>query len=238
MRGHGQFGMTSLVDSTSHRESKICSRCGEEKRLGEFHLRKDGVFGRVSRCKECTRIYQNEHSRRPEVKLRKAIQQKEWKIKNKEYRLQRQKEYYTANKDRILQSNKKWKSENMDKILKHTRDRKREDVQYRLTCSLRSRLYRAISKNLKSGSAVRDLGCSIEFLKEHLEKQFYPHPKTGEKMTWGNYGVSGWHVDHIKPLTIFDLTKREHLLEACKFTNLQPLWAEENLKKSNKVEVF
>ena len=78
------------------------------------------------------------------------------------------------------------------------------------------------------GSAVRDLGCSVEELKRHLEKQFQP------KMNWENYGLYGWHIDHIKPLVNFDLTNREQFLEACHYTNLQPLWAEDNLSKGAK----
>jgi len=91
---------------------------------------------------------------------------------------------------------------------------------------LRLRLYHALNHNFKSGSAVRDLGCSISGLKLHLESKFQPD------MTWDNYGE--WHIDHIKPLSKFDLTDRDQLLEACHYTNLQPLWAEENLKKGNR----
>ena len=68
-----------------------------------------------------------------------------------------------------------------------------------------------------------------------LEKQFYPHPKTGAQMTWENWTLDGWHIDHIKPLAFFDLTDREQFLKACHYTSLQPLWAEENLKKSSKI---
>jgi hypothetical protein len=82
---------------------------------------------------------------------------------------------------------------------------------------------------LKSGSAVRDLGCSFEKLKRHLESQFQPG------MTWKNYGLHGWHIDHIKPLVLFDLTNRKQFLEACNYKNLQPLWAKENLSKKGKI---
>ena len=84
---------------------------------------------------------------------------------------------------------------------------------------------RAIKTNAKAGSAVRDLGCTIPELKAHLEAQFQPG------MTWDNWSLKGWHIDHIKPLTSFDLTNREQFLQACHYTNLQPLWASENLSK-------
>lgn len=104
----------------------------------------------------------------------------------------------------------------------------KSNINYRLSKVLRSRLANAINNNWKSGSAVSDLGCSIEKLKLWLEM----HWKTG--MTWGNYGKYGWHIDHKQPLSSFNLENREELLKACHFTNLQPLWAEENCRKSNK----
>lgn len=88
---------------------------------------------------------------------------------------------------------------------------------------LRNRLRRAVFRNQKSGSAVQDLGCSItEFIK-YLEFKF----QLG--MNWENYGQ--WHIDHIIPLIKFNLGKREEFLKACHYTNLQPLWAKENLVK-------
>src|SRR5208283_3754628 len=104
--------------------------------------------------------------------------------------------------------------------------RKHTDIQFWLAENLRSRLCKALKGNYKSGSAVRDLGCSIEFLKRHLEQQFV------DGMTWGNYGKV-WHIDHIEPLCSFDLTIREQLLIACHYTNLQPLFEKDNLKKSS-----
>ena len=100
---------------------------------------------------------------------------------------------------------------------------------------MRKRLNKALRNNQKSGSAVRDLGCTIQVMRKYLEDKFYSHPNTGEKMSWDNYGMHGWHIDHIIPLSHFDLTDREQLKKACHYTNLQPMWAEENLRKSNKV---
>ena len=73
------------------------------------------------------------------------------------------------------------------------------------------------------------MGCSVEELKKYLESKFYPHSETGEIMSWENYGE--WHIDHRKPLKMFNLSKREELLKACHYTNLQPLWAKDNLIK-------
>src|ERR1039458_9995723 len=89
---------------------------------------------------------------------------------------------------------------------------KRKDLLYRIMINLRVRIYTALKNNQKIGSAVRDLGCSIEELKQHLESKF----KFG--MTWKNWGVKGWHIDHIKPLVSFNLQDRVQFLEACHFS--------------------
>lgn len=100
-----------------------------------------------------------------------------------------------------------------------------------IAINLRSRLSQAIRNNYKSGSAVNDLGCSIEQLRIHIESKFYVNPETGEMMSWNNYGRKGWHIDHIRPLCRFDLTDAVQLKEACNYNNLQPLWFKDNLEK-------
>lgn len=110
---------------------------------------------------------------------------------------------------------------NLEKLL----DEHYMETKYRLVMALRSRINRAIRANYKSGSAVRDLGCTISELKLYLEKQFK------EGMTWKNHTQFGWHIDHIKQLKEFDLTNREQFLIAVHFTNLQPLWWRDNLDK-------
>ena len=69
------------------------------------------------------------------------------------------------------------------------------------------------------------VGCGIDFLKKHLESKF----ENG--MTWDNYGVNGWHMDHIKPCAAFDLTLDEQQKECFHYTNIQPLWAKDNVRK-------
>jgi hypothetical protein len=109
----------------------------------------------------------------------------------------------------------------------YIRSKYNNDLNFRLSDILRSRLNKAI-KGIRRGSAVKDLGCSIEELKVYLESKFLP------EMTWNNYGKYGWHIDHIKPLSGFNLSNIEQLKEACHYTNLQPLWAKDNLSKGSK----
>lgn len=105
----------------------------------------------------------------------------------------------------------------------------------RIKSNLRSRLNAAVKKLAKLDklvSAVTDLGCSLKELKQHLENQFT------EGMSWGNYGrikgIKCWEIDHIMPLSAFDLLNDEELKKAINYKNLQPLWVSENRKKGSK----
>lgn len=98
----------------------------------------------------------------------------------------------------------------------------------RLKNNLRSRISKIVNGVVKHGSAIEDLGCSLEDLKIYIQSKFELN------MTWDNYGHNGWHIDHIRPLSSFDLENPEEFKKACHYTNLQPLWAKDNLKKSDK----
>jgi hypothetical protein len=102
------------------------------------------------------------------------------------------------------------------------------DVNYRLTCVLRARLNRAIKCSNKTGSAVRDLGCSIDEFKLHIESKF----QSG--MTWDNWSKTGWNLDHKEPLGSFNLEDSEQLKKACHYTNLQPMWVKDHKLKTVK----
>ena len=126
------------------------------------------------------------------------------------------------------------------KNLKYARDRYNNDPSFRIRNNLSSRLGTWLkSLDVKKKAKTMELvGCSKGFCKRQLEKQFYPHPITGEKMTWNNHSNKGWHIDHIIPFESFkkeDLNDIEIQKKIMHYTNLQPLWAEENLKKGGKV---
>jgi hypothetical protein len=141
--------------------------------------------------------------------------------------------YREKNVEKIRERQKAWRESNKDKIkIKKTlyaRHKLKTDVNFKFKLNLRNRLRIALKKNYKSGSAVKDLGCTVTEFKSYLESKF----QTG--MTWDNYGLYGWHIDHIKPLASFDLTDRKQMLEACHYTNLQPLWAKDNLSKNDRL---
>lgn len=148
---------------------------------------------------------------------------------NKDKIRSRQKIYNQVNKNKLQEYFKKYFQENKLKVYNYINDRLKIDPQYKLSLSLRRRLRCALKGNYRSGSAIKDLGCSIDELKVYLESKFLPG------MSWDNWTYDGWHIDHIKPLASFDLTDRNQLLQACHYTNLQPLWAKDNIAKSDKI---
>ncbi len=110
-------------------------------------------------------------------------------------------------------------------------DRK-NDINYMIMNKQRGRIAHIIKHQgtIKADKTIKLIGCSIDELKIHLEKQFE------EGMNWKNYGKNGWHIDHIIPCSIFNLNEEEQQRICFHYTNLQPLWAEDNLKKCAKVE--
>jgi hypothetical protein len=158
----------------------------------------------------------NENNRkwRLENKERLKLERTNNKEKKKEY----DKQYNLKNQSRRRESNKQYRILNRDKKNLIARTYLANNLNAKLAHSLRRRLRTALKKRRKCGSAVRDLGCSIEYFKHYIAGKFIPG------MTWENYG-SVWHLDHIIPLSSFDLADRTQFLKAVHYTNLQPLWA-------------
>lgn len=164
---------------------------------------------------------------------------KEYNIMHKKEKRERDKKYRKANKEKIKVCQKLYRNahkqqrKEYDKI--YFTQHKKENINYRIATNLRVRLHSALKRGQKAGSAVLNLGCSIDDLKRIFQQKFYKNSITGEQMTWDNYGKRGWHIDHIIPLSYFDLTDKEQIKIACNYKNLQPLWAEDNLKKIDNV---
>lgn len=127
-----------------------------------------------------------------------------------------------------------WRDKNREKQRAYTRQyesqRRSEDIEFRLRKNLRGRIRGAL-KDGGTASSVCDLvGCTMEQLKAHLEANF----QAG--MSWENWTRDGWHIDHIRPLASFDLLDESQITEACHWSNLQPLWASDNLSKGGRYE--
>lgn len=204
---------------------KKCTKCGKIKSSECFNKSSHSKIGLKPSCKECRKKEYIENSQRNIEKSRKyyennkreiSIKNKIYKEKHKEWYSEYMKEYYKDNKIAIIENVKT----NMYARLKI-------DVNYKLLVRYRTRLYKAVKGYDKSKTTRELIGCSVEELKKHLESQFT------EGMTFENYGE--WHVDHIIPCSSFDFSKEEEQRKCFNYKNLQPLWAIDNLRKSNKI---
>lgn len=137
------------------------------------------------------------------------------------------KEWCNKNEDLLCQKRKAYYERNKDKIFGYIYNRKAKDPQYKLKFTLRCRIYSALkSKSWRKGGATEQLvGADYDTVKKHIEVLFK------EGMTWENHGE--WHIDHIIPLA--SAKTEEEIKKLFHYTNLQPLWAEENLKKHAKI---
>jgi hypothetical protein len=136
--------------------------------------------------------------------------------------------YNQKNADRIRNQKRKYYIQNRDKILERIKCYEKTNLRKRLKSRLSSRIRNAINRNPKSSRTIALLGCSIKDFIIYLESRF------DVGMTWSNYGRE-WHIDHIMPCAIFDLSKPDHQRRCFHFSNLQPLWAEDNMKKADKI---
>lgn len=172
----------------------------------------------IKQCKKCENNFEDRSQAKTAKFCSKDCSGKYWYNINRAIYIDKAKKNYRLNREKRIKQ-----------ISIRAKERKKTDIMFRLQLNLRKRFKIAFNNNQKTGSVTDNLGCTIEELRQHLETQFEPG------MTWGNYGFRGWHMDHIKPLCTFDLTNLEQFKEACHFTNLKPLWWQDNLSKGGKV---
>jgi hypothetical protein len=143
------------------------------------------------------------------------------------------KDYYSNNTKKILTHNNLWKNKHKKERIEYNkmycRARRKDGSDFKLLECLRSRIYKAIKygHGKKNEHTISLLGCNLEKFKLYLSSKFQP------RMTWKNYGK--WYIDHILPCSIFDLTDYQERKFCFHYTNLQPLWAKDNLSKSDKI---
>lgn len=156
-------------------------------------------------------------SGRAQCKVCKSAYGKAWAKQNRAKATEMKRAYYAANKEKLVVAERESK-----------RRRRKEDLNIRLADNLRNRLNIALKKNVKISSAVETLGCSLNDFKKYIESKFEPG------MSWENWGHDSWHLDHIEPLSSFNLSDPIQFNKASHYTNFQPLWASDNLSKGAK----
>lgn len=244
-------------------QQKRCTKCKEFKDTSGFSKNKTTKDGFQYQCKPCfsatnkawsdaNKDYRKEQSRLwyEENKERNKATGKTWREANKEKKAAINKAWRDSHKDQIQitrtewnknnpnsvrLSAKKWAKKNPERVRANLRrwwkNELATNVHFKLRCAIGKRLNMVIVQNQKGGSAVRDLGCTLEQLKNHLSALFT------EGMSWDNWGrgYGHWNIDHIMPLSAFDLRDRQQFLLANHYLNLQPLWYEDNMAKSDKI---
>lgn len=190
---------------------KICTKCNCAKPLDGFSRASDKKDGRASWCKECA-----------------APAGKIWKKSNREKVNASSRAQYAKDPLRRREAHEKWKVENPEKM-KEAKRRCRSTPKGRVEANVRGAIHKTITKGMKHKATFIALGYTAEELMAHLEAQF----KQG--MTWENYGK--WHIDHIVPLAVHDYSSTDDFdfKRAWALSNLQPLWARDNIAKGAKI---
>lgn len=216
-------------------ETKACNKCGKIKELSKFTKSKQYKSGYTCICKECAnakmQIWRDKN--RGHVKNLNTLQKKLKRLENPEVYHKYNKDYYDSHKDIEIKRSTDYQINNKDKVNKTRRKRHKEryetDIIYRICFTTRNRLksFLKIKTINKQNKTFDIIGCSSEYLKFYLETQF----KDG--MSWDNYGLKGWHVDHKIPLS--SAKNEDEIYKLAHYTNLQPLWADENYNKGVKI---
>lgn len=204
---------------------KRCSRCRDWHILENFQKCKTFKDGLANHCKGCSKILDAAKY----IKRRGAVSKrnKEYYRENKTRILQRNGEYFEIHKEEINLYKSNWQKENREKRRLRLNERYKTEPNFRIAVTLRTRILKAIENNQKAGSTLELLGCSVDFFKVHLEFLF------SHGMSWQNHGTV-WHIDHIKPCASFDLSNDDEQRKCFHYSNMQPLFIADNLKKGTK----
>jgi len=180
--------------------------------------------------KEKKKEYNKKYRLNNKEKLKQYHEQydKKYRLNNKEKKKQYNKQYRLDNKEKIKQYDKQYYSNNKEKRRKYENNKLKTDPIYKIIKRQRGRMRAVLKGKSKCESTIKLLGCSAEYCWDHLEQQFKPG------MTRDNYGL--WHVDHIIPCASFDISDPEQQKICFHYTNLQPLWAIDNMKKGAKLD--
>jgi hypothetical protein len=210
-------------------KTKKCTVCLKNKKLTSFYKKKGGKFGLDAKCKSCVSLYHKQHFQKNKTSILQSRSKymNEYRKNNKNYTSKYNKNYYEKNKKEILRHKASLEYRKLQR--EYERNKYQNNLSYRILSSLRSRLRLAVKNNIKQEKTKELIGCDIEYLKTYLANKFQ------EGMTWENYGKYGWHIDHIIPCSSFDMSDPEQQRKCFHYTNLQPLWAKDNISKSDKI---
>lgn len=205
---------------------KSCVKCKSTKPLCDFHKDRSKRDGRATVCKKCRSDYIAEYYQKNAERLKQVS--RDWYAANKERAKARARQYYLDNIEAFREYRKAQYWNNRDAAIRAACDylleRQKRDPIFRLELRCRKRVWAAFFESgySKKTKTFKMIGLNKRDLAQYIESKFE------DGMSWENYGE--WHIDHIIP---FKAASTPEQIEAlCHYTNLQPLWAEENIKKS------
>lgn len=201
-------------------EKKICSKCKIEKDVCEFYKSTRNLTSYRTQCKKCMNKYSFDYKIKNSKKI--SEKSKQFRLDNPEINKEKCKIYKKNNPDYF----KKWLEKNKEHRKKYINEYNSDPIN-KLKNSMRSRINELLNKKYENPRTLKLVGCDYDFLMKYLESKFT------EGMSWDNYGYYGWHIDHIIPLS--SAKTEEDIYKLYHYTNLQPLWVMENLKKNNKI---
>lgn len=215
-------------------KTKICTKCGEEKSLDNFNKQKGGKLGLRASCKLCVKQYREDNKEQisnthkiwvENNREHRTTYLKQWRVDNKEHRRVYDAKRYAENKEEEKLRVKLYKKNNKEKVRIYERERRRNNKVLRLNDNIRRAISKSFENNgyTKNSSTAEILGCSYDDFIQHIQSQFQ------EGMTWNNKGE--WHLDHIIPVSSYK--DEDELIKLNHYTNFQPLWAEDNMKKGD-----
>lgn len=226
--------MTDIDQTGGQTAGRECTKCGEWKSLDDYYVRKDrGTERRHRECKKCiglrAKVYYSENKESADERNRL------WRAENSERINLAGKEWRRKNPDKARQYQYNWNEKNPEKV-KAIEKRRREKDSKNPKAKIRSSVSRSIRKSIRTGSKLGRksediLGYTIKELMTHIEKLFKPG------MTWENYGIGGWEIDHIIPISVhnYETTDDIDFKKCWAISNLQPLWMTENRSKKDKI---
>lgn len=207
---------------------KKCFGCGQIKPIGEFYNNRRNPTGYNPRCKLCCLASQRSYNQLHRVGQR--ARSRKWYRLHKESELERNRQSRERNKDAYVAGYKKRNRLNKSYQANWAKNKRATDPAYKVN----QNVSRAIRLSIRGGKRGRGwesvIGYSLEMLMGNLEAKFQ------KGMNWNNYGQ--WHIDHIRPKSSFSYVNMESqdFLDCWSLDNLQPLWATENLRKSDKYD--
>jgi hypothetical protein len=215
------------------KNTKICNVCNIDKVLNEFHKNKNSSDGHKSVCKECRKnesknryLNNNEYFKKYRKENRDKINRKitEWRKNNPNYRS----DYYNKNYEKEINYSRIKNKKNREYLKDYQKKKYNEDIVFAMRIKLSSRLNKVLKKNnfKKNSKFIEILGCSLENFKLYFESKFT------KDMSWDLMGKE-IHIDHIIPCA--SAKTEEEMIKLFHYTNLQPLWAKDNMSKSDKI---